>query len=241
MTHTITEQPADEIAAAEQEAAEAEQLLDALEEAVRDGNAEVTPQQLTEQRELGRFARLRAEAARRKVERAAADAAEQERARTVARAVHLVENIADPAKVAAAYDNARTALAALLDAVNTHDDAVGEAAHLLRQAGAPAMNRPAPTAGDWETAPASRTAPTVEQLNHTAVLSIETGSYCAAVGTGPTLAALLAEIAQIHDVRMPQGSAEFNGAPIGEHADRHGYAIRRLLGLATEQAGGGAE
>lgn len=241
MTITTTDEPqaVTAIEQAEQEAAEAEQFLDALEEAVRDGNPEVTPQQLTEQRELGRFARLRAEAARRKVERAAADAAEQERARTVARAVRLVENIADPTKVAAAYDNARTAIAALLDAVNTHDDAVSEAAQLLRKAGAPAMTRAAPPAGDWEYAPASRTAPTVE--HQAAVLSIETGSYCAAVGTGPTLAALLAEIAQIHDVRMPPGSAEFNGAPIGEHADRHGYAIRRLLDLATEQAGGGAE
>lgn len=239
MTHSITDQPTGEVAAAEQEASEAEQLLDALEEAVRDGNPEVTPQQLTEQRELGRFARLRAEAARRKAERAAADAVEQERARTVARAVRLVENLADPAKVAAAYENARTALAALLDTVNAHDDAVSEAAHLLRQAGAPAMARPAPTSGDWETVPASRTAPTVEQ--GVAVLSIETGCYCAAVGTGPTLAALVDEVAQTYDVRMPDGSPEFARAPITEHADRYGYQVRRLLNLASAQVGGGTK
>lgn len=241
MTRSTTEQPTDEVTAAEQEAAEAVQLLDALEEAVRDGNPEVTPQQLTEQRELGRFARLRAEAARRKVERAAAEAAEQERARTVARAVHLVENIADPAKVAAAYDNARTALADLVCAVNAHDEAVAEAADLVRKAGASAMMRPASnsTAGDWEHAPASRTAPTVE--HKAAVLSIETGSYCATVGTGPALATLLDEIAQGHNIDMPQGSPTFSQAPITEHADRHGHQVRRLLDLATKQAGGGAK
>ncbi|MGW7457157.1 hypothetical protein [Streptomyces sp. NPDC054797] len=242
MNHTI-EPPADEVTIAEREEGEAKQLLAALEEAVLDGDIMITPQQLTEQRELSRFARLRAEAARRKVERVAAEAAERERARTVARAVRLVENVADPAKVAAAYDNARTALAALLDVAKAHDDAVTEAAHLLRKAGAPAMQRLAcdSTAGDWEAAPASRTAPTVEPDSGPAVLSIETGSYCAVIGGGPILATLCDEISQTHDVGMPLGSPEFTRAPITEHADRHGHQVRRLLDAATAQTRGGTK
>ncbi|MEV5124301.1 hypothetical protein AB0K49_16150 [Streptomyces decoyicus] len=76
---------------AEQEAAEAEQLLAALEERVRDGDEKVTAPQLAEARELGRFATLRAEAARRKAERAAARAAEQERADRLDQAAAMTE------------------------------------------------------------------------------------------------------------------------------------------------------
>ncbi|MFJ7590825.1 hypothetical protein ACIQZO_26320 [Streptomyces sp. NPDC097617] len=236
MTHTI-EPPADEVTIAERDEAEAQQLLAALEEAVLDGDIMITPQQLTEQRELSRFARLRAEAARRKVERFAAEAAERKRARTVARAVRLVDNAADPATVAAAYDNARAAIAALLGIVKAHDDAIAEAAHLLRQADAPAITRFASDpAADVETAPACRTAPTVEPQH--ATLSIETGTYRAAIGTGPALVALLDEITQAYDVSMPPGSAAFMQAPMSEHAYRHTYPVRRLLDLASTQAEG---
>ncbi|GGK59944.1 hypothetical protein Ppa06_26330 [Planomonospora parontospora subsp. parontospora] len=55
---------------AEQEAAEAEQLVDALEKRVIDGDEDITVEQITSQRELGRFARLRAQATARKAERA---------------------------------------------------------------------------------------------------------------------------------------------------------------------------
>ncbi|WP_127353902.1 hypothetical protein [Actinacidiphila soli] len=175
-----------EVTQAEAEAREADNLLAALEERVRDGDSKVTPQQLAEQRELGRFAKLRAEAARRKAERAAADAAETERARVIAQAVTLVEQ-ADPAKVAAAYDAARTAVAELVAAVAAHDDAMREAAALLRQVEAPAIMRhvASPTGGDWEHAPASRTAPTVEPQQGVAAVSLETGRTLAAIGTGP--------------------------------------------------------
>jgi hypothetical protein len=61
--------PADAVAAAEQEAAQAEQQFATLEERVREGDDTVTPAALTEQREAGRFARLRVEAARRKAVR----------------------------------------------------------------------------------------------------------------------------------------------------------------------------
>lgn len=85
MTTTTTadrpEAGAEIVGQAEQEATEAEQLLAALEERARDGDEHVTAQQLTDARELGRFATLRAEAARRKADRAAAHAAaEQQRA-----------------------------------------------------------------------------------------------------------------------------------------------------------------
>ncbi|MFP8882616.1 hypothetical protein [Streptomyces mangrovi] len=72
MTTTDTRPP--EVAAAEAEAREAGELLAALEEKVRDGDDKVTPAQLAEQRELSRFAKLRAEAARRKAAKAKEDA-----------------------------------------------------------------------------------------------------------------------------------------------------------------------
>jgi hypothetical protein len=56
-----------EVTAAEQEAAEAADLLAALEEKASNGQ-DVTPRQLAEQRELYRFARLRANATRRKAD-----------------------------------------------------------------------------------------------------------------------------------------------------------------------------
>ncbi|HEY4269071.1 MAG TPA: hypothetical protein VGM94_12855 [Galbitalea sp.] len=51
---------------AEREAAEAAALVSALEEAVQSGDENVTPEQITAQEGLSRFARLRAEATRRK-------------------------------------------------------------------------------------------------------------------------------------------------------------------------------
>ncbi|MEV0497717.1 hypothetical protein AB0I84_08970, partial [Streptomyces spectabilis] len=189
---------------------------------------------------LGRFARLRAEAARRKAERAAAKAAEKERARLTARAVTLVEQDADPAAVATAYEQARTALAALVAAVTTHDNALRQAAHLLRQADAPPITHYVPVQRgehkfeEVQHAPASRTAPTVEQ-GDSAALSLETGRTRNAVGTGPTLATLLAETAHQHDVAMPAGESAFTAAPIGDHAHRHADAIRRFLDTATQQ------
>lgn len=59
-----------EVTAAEQEAAEAAQLVGTLEERVREGDDSVTVEEIAGARELGRFARLRAEAARRKAEKA---------------------------------------------------------------------------------------------------------------------------------------------------------------------------
>lgn len=58
------------VTTAEQEATEAEALVGALEERVRDGDDSVTVEEIAGARELGRFARLRAEAARRKADKA---------------------------------------------------------------------------------------------------------------------------------------------------------------------------
>lgn len=56
----------DTVAAAETEVAEAERLVATLEERVREGDEDVTPEEIATAREMGRFARLRAEAAARK-------------------------------------------------------------------------------------------------------------------------------------------------------------------------------
>ncbi|MFE3635816.1 hypothetical protein [Streptomyces sp. NPDC059168] len=91
MTTATTDRPeaAPAVAQAEQEASEAEQLLAALEERVRDGDKNVTAQQLADARELGRFATLRAEAARRKADSAAAKEAERQRADRLAQAAAM--------------------------------------------------------------------------------------------------------------------------------------------------------
>jgi multidrug efflux pump subunit AcrA (membrane-fusion protein) len=59
-------------AAAKQEAAEAEALVTALEDRVKDGDDTITPDQILAQESLSRFARLRLEATRRKLEKAKA-------------------------------------------------------------------------------------------------------------------------------------------------------------------------
>jgi hypothetical protein len=72
MTEEITTQEVTteaDVAAAEAEAAEAEALVAALEKSVIDGDDSITPDQLTTQEGLSRFARLRAEATRRKAAR----------------------------------------------------------------------------------------------------------------------------------------------------------------------------
>lgn len=70
----MTTTTVDPVADARREAAEAEQLLTALEERVRAGDESVTPAELATARELTRFATLRQEAARRKAEQLAAEA-----------------------------------------------------------------------------------------------------------------------------------------------------------------------
>lgn len=68
----------DPVAAAEQEAAEADALVAALEERVRAGDDQLTPDEIASAEQVARFARLRADAARRKA------TAETERIRVAA-------------------------------------------------------------------------------------------------------------------------------------------------------------
>ncbi|KPC91905.1 hypothetical protein [Streptomyces albus] len=225
---------------AEHEATEAEQLLAALEERVRDGDEKVTAQQLADARELGRFAKLRAEAARRKADRAAAKAAEQERTRLTAQAVALVDQQADPATVAAAYDTARQAVADLLAAATGHDDALREAAALLRQAGAPPITEHHPVQRDGMTfqeprrMPASRTAPRVHHGNGEAALALDDDRTRQAIGPGALLAVLVAEATAGDAGRMPPGEPHLAAAPIREHAARHRDRVRALMSPTTK-------
>jgi hypothetical protein len=224
-----------EVAQAEAEAREADNLLAALEEKVRDGDDDITPAALAEQRELSRFAKLRAEAARRKATRTAAAAEEKRRQKLTREAVALVDGPADPRKVVEAYATARTALAALLDTTQAHDSAMHQAAELLRQASAPAI-RQVTSDEDGYARPgkASRTEPTVEHANGSAAVSVEDGKVRHAVGTGPILVTLLAEVTSDRQAAMPAGNAAFDRAPLAEHAHRHGDQVRGFLNRAAE-------
>ncbi|MFE5827535.1 hypothetical protein ACFQ7B_38075 [Streptomyces erythrochromogenes] len=228
MNHT-TEQSADEVTSAEQEAAEAEQLLDALEEAVRDGNPEVTPQQLAEQRELGRFARLRAEAARRKADRAAADEAERRRAalRNQAAAMANPGGPLDANALAATYLMARDSIRAFVTASETYNAAIAEAPRLLAAADVPDSQprgkHPKPgTMGYWGTT----------------TLQFADGSAISATGTGLRLAVLLDDL-DTEACEIPTGDFHpaFVQTPIREQAHRARHELPQLHVLAATPSG----
>jgi hypothetical protein len=120
----VTDQTPDQITAmAEQEAAEAEQLLDALEERVRAGDDTVTPTQVEEARGLRRFAQLRREAAQRKAEAAKKAETNTETAR---RRDAFLSAYADcnPDLIKAAAQRAEEALFELLELVDRHDSLI---------------------------------------------------------------------------------------------------------------------
>ena len=135
MPQTTAVPPAEAVAAAEQEAAATEQQLATLEERVRDGDDAVTPAQLTEQRELGRFARLRVDAAHRKAVR---QQAEERTKQHAAAAAQVRAEVADDAngtdhievKLAAFQQAART----FLDAAQDHNQRVTRWARLIGNA-----------------------------------------------------------------------------------------------------------
>ncbi|MFI1422744.1 hypothetical protein ACH4VX_33200 [Streptomyces sp. NPDC020731] len=222
-----------EVAQAETEAREADALLDALEERVRDGDDKVTPQQLAEQRELSGFAKLRAEAARRKAERAAAKAAEQHRAALVANALTVVEERAGRAPVAEAYDRARTAIADMLAAADAHDQAVTEAARMLRSAGAGPMHRYEQVEQDGYVTrescrvKATRTAPTVDPTTAALAFGDDSRSH---IGAARLLAVLVTEAAA--GVPTGPGETAFDRAPLAEQAHRHRDVVRAFLAAA---------
>ncbi|WP_200214984.1 hypothetical protein [Micromonospora coerulea] len=100
-----------EVQTALDELGQAQQLLTALEERVRDGDPGVRPAELADARQVVEFARLRVDAARRAAQRRERDerAAEYERVAALARAV---DNAADQT-IVDAFGEAVTALARL--------------------------------------------------------------------------------------------------------------------------------
>ncbi|MGW3352571.1 hypothetical protein ACWDA3_55560 [Nonomuraea rubra] len=118
-----TKTEVDEIGQAEREAADADQLVAALEERVREGDESVTPEQIAAQRELGKFARLRAEGARRKAEKARRAVREQAMAEL---ADEMRAAGRDEEQLVAAIDTFESALRALGEAVAGHNQRVVE-------------------------------------------------------------------------------------------------------------------
>ncbi|MFD8695621.1 hypothetical protein [Kitasatospora purpeofusca] len=120
----MTNQTPDQITAAgDQEAAEAEQLLAALEDRVRDGDDTVTAEQVEEARGLRRFAQLRREAAQRKAESARKAQTNAEAAR---RRDAFLATVTDctPEDIGAAAKRAEDALFELLDLVDRRNHAI---------------------------------------------------------------------------------------------------------------------
>lgn len=107
---------------AEQEAAEAAQLVHALEERVRDGDDTVTHDEIEHARSLGRFAQLRADATRRKADRAKAAAHAQALAQL---RTEILDGISggpsSAAAVHAALDGVDKAIAKFLTAADKHN------------------------------------------------------------------------------------------------------------------------
>lgn len=120
---TVEPPDPDAVQRAEQEAAEADQLAAALEARVLDGDDDVTPDEIASARELGRFAQLRAEAARRKAVRAR----QAERLRTLgdlADEMRAAER--DDEHIIGALDAVEAALKALGEAVGAHNARLGD-------------------------------------------------------------------------------------------------------------------
>ena len=94
---------------AKTEAEEARQLVDALADRVRDGDQDVTPEQLAGQKQLAEFARLRLDAAHRQHARAATEAREAR----AQRAADAGRDLLDADDTQPILDAARAALDAL--------------------------------------------------------------------------------------------------------------------------------
>lgn len=229
MTPKTADTPTNAVSQAEQEAAEADALVAALEERVRDGDDTVTPQQITEQRELGRFAKLRAEAARRKAERAAQAAAEKEREEKHGQALALLNT--GPASVdrlAAAYAAAQEAIEAFLATSDAFDDAVNQAARLLRDAGAPR------TRGNPEEMAGPVASPTTPRWDVTfydeGAVVLGPNDLRSAGGAAARLAVLLDDVNTRHPIRRaPSGGPEFVTETVKVQAHRARGSLRPAL------------
>ncbi|MFJ6483964.1 hypothetical protein ACIQK6_28140 [Streptomyces sp. NPDC091682] len=209
---------------AEQEATEAEQLLAALEERVREGDEQVTADQLAGARELGRFAKLRAEAARRKADRAAADAAERQRADLLARAagMSIPGGPLDTAALAATYATARDAVHTFIAASETYNAAIADAARLLTAAGVP------------DSSTGQYPEPGALAYWGTQTLRLADGSSISATGTGLRLAVLLDDL-DTEASGIPTGDYHppFTRTPIREQADRTRHEVPQLHLIAA--------
>ncbi|MFJ7587161.1 hypothetical protein ACIQZO_07140 [Streptomyces sp. NPDC097617] len=213
---------------AQQEATEAEQLLAALEERVREGDEQVTADQLAGARELGRFAKLRAEAARRKADRAAADAAERQRVDRLAQAAAMTApgGPLDTGALAATYATARDAVRAFITASETYNAAIADAARLLVAAGVP------------DSSTGQYPEPGALAYWGTQTLRLSDGSGISATGTGRRLAVLLDDL-DTEAGEIPTGDyhTPFTRTPIREQADRTRHESPQLHLLAATDGG----
>jgi hypothetical protein len=142
-------------AQAAREADEAAALVDALEDRVIEGDDTITPGQITEQRELSRFARLRAAATARKAERA--KRAARLRALDGIRAEMDAHGTDTGPKLAALLQAAEDATAEFCDAVNARNAKVTEWLKRMQDLDVPEhtnpLNPPDAHAGlGWESA-----------------------------------------------------------------------------------------
>lgn len=131
------------LSAVEQEKTEAEQLTAALAERVREGDPEVSPQQLAEARQLADFAELRITAAQRKLA-AAEEADRQARARQLAEDAHRLADGDEHGVLADAIRHMAEAVNALVDLAHTRNNDIHSISNRVRdldyefgQAGAP--------------------------------------------------------------------------------------------------------
>lgn len=122
------------VATAEQEAADAQQLADELAERVRQGDPDVTAEQLGAQRQLADFAALRVEAAKRRAERLQEDERAQLAAAARTAAVHLLGDDG-AAEIVAATKAAANAIAELRRVVDARNDHIAEVGRSLARLG----------------------------------------------------------------------------------------------------------
>lgn len=138
----------DPITTADNEATEAARLVEELEEQVRNGDTTITPDQIEQQRGLSRFARLRAEAARRKAER---DQAKQRRNDINAVVADIDAHTDDTARLVELRHQAEAAVEAFVTACEERNQWVRSTAGRLRTLDVPAQNQgePDPSGVGW--------------------------------------------------------------------------------------------
>lgn len=141
MTTDQATDPDAALAAAEREAAEARELLAALEARHAAGDDQVTVEQLTEHNELAYLARLRLEAAQRDAERARIAGETERRDRAAAKVREMLAPHARP-RLAERVTAARDALLALVDAIEARNQAIAVATSQLVGGGWPQAASP---------------------------------------------------------------------------------------------------